>query len=104
MGKQYTITMGAWQFLQPDISNVVHLAGLYCGEEDALADLEQDKQRRQAKAAMLRQFSAGWKEVEHKLAYLLKDAETIKLLEPTVNKALVSIEEEAEWLADGRSS
>ena len=53
---------------------------------------------------MLRQFSAGWKEVEHKLAYLLKDAETIKLLEPTVNKALASIEEEAEWLADGRSS
>ena len=103
MGKQYTITMGPWQFLQPDISNVVHLAGLYCGEEDALADLEQDKQRRQAKAAMLRQFSAGWKEVEHRLAYLLKDAETIKLLEPTVSKALASIEEEAEWLADGRS-
>ena len=43
MGARYTITMGPWQFLQPDISNIVHLAGLYCGDEDALSDLEADK-------------------------------------------------------------
>ena len=96
--------MGVWQWLRPNLKAIAFLAGLQCGQEEAIADLEQDKKRRQAKAAVLRQFSAGWKEVEHKLAYLLKDAETIKLLEPTVNKALASIEEEAEWLADGRSS
>lgn len=104
LGTQYQKTMGVWQWLRPDLKAIVFLAGLQCGQEDAVADLEQDKQRREAKAAMLRQFSAGWNEVEHKLAYLLKDAETIKLLEPTVNKALASIEEEAEWLADGHYS
>ena len=104
LGTQYQKTMGVWQWLRPDLKAIVFLAGLQSGQEDVIADLEQDKKRRQAKAAVLRQFAAGWKEVEHKLAYLLKDAETIKLLEPTVSKALASIEEEAEWLADGRSS
>ena len=100
MGARYTITMGPWQFLQPDISNIVHLAGLYCGEEDALSNLEVDKRRRQDKAKALRQLAAHWSEAERKIAYLLKDAEQIKMVEPALIKALAQVEDEVEFLAN----
>ena len=92
--------MGVWQF-RPDLKAIVFLAGLHCGQEDAVADLEKDKQRRQEKAkAAIKQLGAAWKEVERQIAYLLKDADQIKMLEPTVTKALASIEDEIEFLAN----
>ena len=100
LGRRMTLTMGPFQFLRPDISNVIHLAGLQVGDPDALATLNQDKKRRESKKRALKQFSDSYREVERKIAYLLKDAETIQLLEPIVSKAFASIEEEAEWLAN----
>ena len=101
LGVRYSITLNCWQFLRPDIANVVHLAGLQCGQDDAIAELEQDKKRRQAKAAAIKRLTASWKEVEHKIAYLLRDPETILMLEPVVTKALCQVEEEIEFLAEG---
>ena len=102
LGQKYTITMGCWQFLTPDISNIVHLAGLKLGDEDALDDLEEDKRRRLAKAAAIRDLKASWSEFEKKVAYLLRDAETIKMLSPAVVKAMAELEDEVEFLADGQ--
>lgn len=102
LGQRYTITMGCWQFLTPDISNIIHLAGLRYGDEDALAELEIDKKRRQAKAASIKKLAAHWKEVERKIGYLLKNSETIDMLEPAVVEALSRVEEEVEFLAEGQ--
>ena len=97
---RYSFTMGPWQFLHPDISNIVHLAGLYCGDDDALATLDKDKERRKEKAEAIKQLTSSWKEVEHKIAYLLKDAETIAMLKPVITKALAQVEDEVEFLAE----
>lgn len=103
LGKRMTITMGPFQFLSPDISNVIHLAGLQAGCDTALQELEDDRKRRQAKAAAMRKLTAAWQDVERKIGYLLKDADSIKMLEPSVTKALASIEDEIEFLAESRS-
>ena len=100
LGKRMTITMGPFQFLSPNISNVIHLAGVQVGDSDALANLEADKERRQATAKALKRLTASWEEVEHKIAYLLRDPESILMLEPVVTKALATIEEEVEFLAN----
>ena len=100
MGQRYSITLGCWQFLQPDISNIIHLAGLYCGEEDAEANLEVDKQRRARKRQAIQRLEGQWQDTVKKLSYLLKDADSIDMLQPTVTKALASIEDEIEFLAN----
>ena len=100
MGQRYSITLGCWQFLQPDISNIVHLAGLYCGEANAEANLEVDKQRRARKRQAIQRLEGQWQDTVKKLSYLLKDADSIDMLQPTVTKALASIEDEIEFLAN----
>ena len=101
LGKRMTITMGPFQFLSPDISNVIHLAGLQVGDSEALSNLEVDKQRRADKRQALQQLKEQWSETERKIAYLLSDPEDIKMLLPEVTKSLARIEEQAEWLANG---
>ena len=102
LGQRYCITLNLWQFLNPNIANIIHLSGLSCGDEDALADLEIDKKRRQLKAASIKKLAAHWKEVERKIGYLLKNSETIEMLEPVVVESLCRIEEEIEFLAEGQ--
>ena len=100
LGTFYPKTMSVWVWLRPDLKAIVFLAGLQCGQEDAVAELEQDKKRRQAKAAAIKRLAAHWQETEQKISYLLRDPETILMLEPTVTKALASIEDEIEFLAN----
>ena len=100
LGSQYPRTMGVWQWLRPDLRAIVFLSGLELGEPDALAALETDRQRRLAKAKALKGLEMQWQETVSKCAYLLKDADTIRLLQPAVTKALGTIEEEIEFLAN----
>nr|BDD45703.1 hypothetical protein 7 [bacterium] len=100
LGTQYQKTMGVWQWLRPDLKAIVFLAGLQCGQDDAIADLEQDKQRRQAKAAAIKRLAAHWQETERKIAYLLRDPESILMLEPALTSALAQVESEVEFLAE----
>ena len=102
IGREYQKTMGVWQWLRPDLRAIVFLAGLYLGDPDALSTLQGDKQRRADKAKAMQRLKASWTEVERKIAYLLKDADDIKMLDPIVTKALASIEDEIEFLADKR--
>ena len=55
-------------------------------------------------AAAIRKLAAHWKEVERKVAYLLRDADSIKMLEPEVVEAMCRVEEEVEFLAERLSS
>ena len=102
LGSHYPLTMSLWVWFRPDIKPIVHLSGLSLGEEDALADLEEDKQRRLAKAAAIKRLASHWKEVEKKASYLLRLSETIDMLEPVVVEALCRVEEEIEFLAEGQ--
>lgn len=100
LGRTYPLTMGFWQWLRPDAKALIHLAGLYGGDPDAVASQEQDRQRRLAKAKVMKELKGMWQEVEHKIAYLLREPETIKMLQPTVIEHLAQIEEQVEWLAE----
>jgi uncharacterized FlgJ-related protein len=93
--------MGFWIWLRPDAKALIHLAGLYCGDPDAVATQAQEQDRRKAKAKALKELTAAWKETERKIVYLLSDPADIKLLMPTVTKSLAAIESETEWLANG---
>ena len=99
LGQTYSKVYGPFQFLTPDIQNVVYLAGLQLGDPDALASQAKDKARRQNKAKELRKLKEQISDTIDKAAYLLKTADDIKLLQPAVNKALASVEEEIEFLA-----
>ena len=100
LDKKMTICLGPFQFLSPDIQNVIHLAGLQVGDPDALSNLEVDKQRRARKRKAIQRLEAQWQETMAKLSYMLKDADSIDMLQPTVKKALALIEDEVEFLAN----
>ena len=102
LGSHYPLTMSLWVWFRPDIKPIIHLSGLSLGDEDALADLEKEKQRRLAKAAAIKQLKASWSEFERKVAYMLRDAETITMLSPAVIKAMAALEDEVEFLAEGQ--
>lgn len=100
LGQRMTITMGCWQFLpETGINSVIHLAGLQSGDPDAIATLEVDKQRRQAKRRAIQALEQQWQEVIQRLGYKLQEAEKIEMLTPAVVKALATIEDEIDWLA-----
>ena len=97
-GKKMTVTMGCWQFLEPDLKAIVHLSGLKLGDPDALKTLDQDKRRRQAKAELCRDFEAASREFVRKLTYVTGSDN--KWLEDCFNRAinaLAEIEDEASW-------
>ena len=100
LGQTYSKVYGPFQFLTPDIQNVVYLAGLQLGDPDALASQAKDKARRQNKAKELRKLKEQISDTIDKAAYLLKTADDIKLLQPAVNKALADVESEIEFLAN----
>lgn len=100
LGTNYPLTMGFWQWLRPDAKALIHLAGLYCHDPIEEASQEQDRQRRRKKAAAIKRLKGHYEEFERKCAYLLRDPDSILMLEPTLTKALASIEEQAEWLAE----
>ena len=100
LGRTYPLTMRFWQWLRPDARALIHLAGLHGGDPDTVVSQELDRQRRLRKAAAMRNLKAHWSEVERKVAYLLRDTETIKMLQPTVIEHLAQIEEQVEWLAE----
>lgn len=100
LGTFYPKTMSVWVWLRRDLRAIVFLAGLQVGDPDALSNQESEKQRRASKAKALRQLAAHWSEAERKIAYLLRDPETILMLEPAIIKALASIEDEVEFLAN----
>ena len=101
LGARYPITMGIWQFLRPDLSNLVHLDGLKCGEPDALAQLEQDKARRQEKAKIIKAFQSQLDEFIQKCAYTVgSDDDSNKRLRQVFDVAcegLADAEEQLEW-------
>ena len=101
LGTFYPKTMSVWVWLRPDLKAIVFLAGLQCGKQDAVSELEADKIRRQEKARAMKALKEMWSEVERKVAYLLRDPADIKMLEPVVTKHLAAIEETVEFLADG---
>ena len=49
----------------------------------------------------MRELATAWEETERKIAYLLREPETIKMLQPMVIDHLAQIEEQVEWLAEG---
>ena len=100
LGQRMCITLSVWQFLRPDIRNVVHLSGLRVGKEDAINELSKDKKRRESKRQALQKLRAHYEEFEKRCAYLLKDAEQIKMVEPALIKALAQVEDEVEFLAN----
>ena len=100
LGQTYSKVYGPFQFLTPDIQNVVYLAGLQLGHSNALEMQADDKKRRERKRKALEELRSQWLAVTEKAAYLLKTADDIKLLQPAVTKALASIEEEIEFLAN----
>ena len=101
LGTFYPKTMSIWVWLRPDLKAIVFLAGLQCGQEDAVAQQERATEVRRAKAAALKQLREHYSEFEKKCAYLLKDAETIRMVEPALIKALAQVEDEVEFLANG---
>ncbi len=70
MGKEFHRTMSVWVWLRPDIRAIVHLAGLYNNEPDALAAVELDKERRAEKSKIIKAFLAEVDEFIQKAAYL----------------------------------
>ena len=101
LGAKYPITMGFWQFTRPDLQNIVHLDGLNCGEPDALAQLEQDKARRQEKAQIIKAFQSQLDEFIQKCAYTVgSDDDSNKRLRQVFDVAcegLADAEEQLEW-------
>ena len=79
---------------------MIHLAGLQVGDPDALASQGLEKQRRADKRQALQQLEQHWKSTERKIAYLLKDADQIKMVEPALVRALAQVESEIEFLAN----
>ena len=75
MGKEFHRTMSVWVWLRPDIRAIVHLAGLYNNEPDALAALELDRERRAEKAKIIKAFRAGIDEFIERAAYMTGSGE-----------------------------
>ena len=100
MGQRYTITMGPFQFLTPDISNIVHLSGLWSNCPDALRELDVDRKRRMLKKEILAGYESEWRNLIRRMSYRISDPEKLKDLQSAVSKGIASIEDEIDYLSD----
>jgi len=100
MGRRYTITMNCWQFLTPDIKNVVFLSGLKQCNPDALRELDVDRKRRMLKKEILAGYESEWRNLIRRMSYRISDPEKLKDLQSAVSKGIASIEDEIDYLSD----
>ena len=100
LGTMYPKTFGIWLWLRSDAKPIIHLAGLQIGCDDAVAEQEADKERRNLKRDIIKGYEQEWQEVVRRMSYKLRDPNRLKDLQSIITQKFAEIEDQIDWLAD----
>ena len=92
LGTNYNARLTCWRFIDPP-TNLLELSGMR-------QRLDDDSTRRKEKAKALKALDATWAETKRKAIYLLKDPAQLRALDKTLQKALCTVEETIELMAE----